>query len=145
MPQRNKKQGFTLIEMMVVIAIVALIVAIVIPTVTVAIEKSRAVTDASNLRSLLAEANVVVFGGAKQDALASLSEDAMPSKTFPEASLKIVYSEPGFVNVYYVVGSQYYSLDYFANIAEEGNKEISTAKPVFPDRYSEEWITVYTP
>ena len=49
------KKGFTLIEMLVVIAIIAVLVAIIIPTVTSATTKAQAATNAANLRSVKAE------------------------------------------------------------------------------------------
>ena len=52
------KKGFTLIEMLVIIAIIAILVAIIVPTVTSATNKAKAATDAANLRSALAEAEV---------------------------------------------------------------------------------------
>ena len=55
MNKLNKK-GFTLIEMLVVIAIIAVLVSIIIPTVTSATDKAAAATNAANLRSLVAEA-----------------------------------------------------------------------------------------
>ena len=59
---RNKK-GFTLIEMLVVIAIIAILVAIIIPTVTSATTKAAAATNAANLRSLIAEATTDYIAG----------------------------------------------------------------------------------
>ena len=53
---KMNKKGFTLIEMLVVIAIIAVLVAIVIPTVSSATGKAAAATNAANLRSLVAEA-----------------------------------------------------------------------------------------
>ena len=48
---KMNKKGFTLIEMLVVIAIIAVLVAIIIPTVTSATTKAAAATNAANLRS----------------------------------------------------------------------------------------------
>ena len=53
---KMNKKGFTLIEMLVVIAIIAILVAIIIPTVMSATEKAAAATNAANLRSIKAEA-----------------------------------------------------------------------------------------
>ena len=53
MKKMNKK-GFTLVEMLVVIAIIAILVSILIPTVLGATKKAKAATDAANLRSELA-------------------------------------------------------------------------------------------
>ena len=62
------KKGFTLIEMLVVIAIIAVLVAIVIPTVSNSTTKAGAAANAANLRSLLAEASTAyVSGGTDTD------------------------------------------------------------------------------
>ena len=52
---KMNKKGFTLIEMLVVIAIIAVLVAIIIPTVTSATNKAACATNAANLRSVKAE------------------------------------------------------------------------------------------
>ena len=52
---KMNKKGFTLIEMLVVIAIIAVLVAIVVPTVSSATTKANAATNAANLRSYAAE------------------------------------------------------------------------------------------
>lgn len=60
---KMNKKGFTLIEMLVVIAIIAVLVAIIIPTVTAATTKAAAATNAANLRSIQAEAAIDKLGG----------------------------------------------------------------------------------
>ena len=51
---RNRK-GFTLAELLIVVAIIAVLVAIAIPVFTTQLEKSREATDLANLRSAYAE------------------------------------------------------------------------------------------
>ena len=51
---KMNKKGFTLIEMLVVIAIIAVLVSIIIPTVTSATDKAAAATNAANMRSVKA-------------------------------------------------------------------------------------------
>ena len=51
---RNKK-GFTLAELLIVVAIIAVLVAIAIPIFTSQLEKAREATDAANLRAAYAE------------------------------------------------------------------------------------------
>lgn len=58
---KNKK-GFTLVEMLVVIAIIAILVAIIIPTVSNATEKAKEATDAANIRSAIAEVTILGLG-----------------------------------------------------------------------------------
>ena len=55
MKKLTSKKGFTLIEMLVVIAIIAILVAIIVPTVSNATAKAKYAADAANLRSAIAE------------------------------------------------------------------------------------------
>ena len=54
MKKMNKK-GFTLAELLIVVAIIAVLVAIAIPVFTAQLEKSREATDLANVRSAYAE------------------------------------------------------------------------------------------
>ena len=53
--KKNNNKGFTLAELLIVVAIIAVLVAIAIPVFTTQLEKSREATDISNIRSLYAE------------------------------------------------------------------------------------------
>lgn len=55
--KRNHKHsdGFTLLEMLIVVAIIAILITIAIPTFTKQLEKSREAVDAANIRSYYAE------------------------------------------------------------------------------------------
>ena len=53
--KKNNKKGFTLAELLIVVAIIAVLVAIAIPVFTTQLEKSREATDQANLRSAYAE------------------------------------------------------------------------------------------
>lgn len=55
--KRNEK-GFTLAELLIVVAIIAVLVAIAIPIFTAQLEKSREATDVANIRAAYAEASV---------------------------------------------------------------------------------------
>ncbi len=55
---RNRK-GFTLIEMLVVIAIVAILVSIAIPLIGKSTTKAAAATNAANLRTMEAQLNII--------------------------------------------------------------------------------------
>lgn len=51
----KEKKGFTLAELLVVVAIIAVLVAISIPVFSVQLEKAREATDAANIRAAYAE------------------------------------------------------------------------------------------
>ena len=53
--KKNNKRGFTLAELLIVVAIIAVLVAIAIPIFTSQLEKSREATDLSNIRAAYAE------------------------------------------------------------------------------------------
>ena len=52
---RRNKKGFTLAELLIVVAIIGVLVAISIPIFTAQLEKAREATDAANIRAAYAE------------------------------------------------------------------------------------------
>lgn len=59
----NKHGGFTLIEMLIVVAIIAILVAVSIPLVNTALERARESTDAANERSFKAVLTISYTNG----------------------------------------------------------------------------------
>ena len=53
--RKNNKKGFTLAELLIVVAIIAVLTAIAIPVFTTQLEKSREATDQANVRSAYAD------------------------------------------------------------------------------------------
>ena len=53
--KKNNKKGFTLAELLIVVAIIAVLTAIAIPVFTAQLEKSREATDIANVRSAYAQ------------------------------------------------------------------------------------------
>lgn len=126
MKKRLDKKGFTLIEMLVVIAIIAVLVAIIIPTVTAATTKANAATDAANLRSVLGEANSLLMANNADGSLLQSAEfETGECKTFPGADMHIMYVNPGFIKIFYKHNNLYYGLDYFSAIAEKGSTTLN--------------------
>ena len=64
MKKLNKKTGFTLAELLIVVAIIAILVAIGIPAFSTAMERSRETVDLSNIRGAYAEFMAGTLGGA---------------------------------------------------------------------------------
>lgn len=60
---KKNNKGFTLAELLIVVAIIAVLVAIAIPVFTTQLEKSRQSTDAANIRSAYAKASAAVLSG----------------------------------------------------------------------------------
>ena len=57
----TNKKGFTLMEMLIVVAIIAILVAIAIPTFSGALKKANAATDLANIRSGYASAQITAM------------------------------------------------------------------------------------
>ncbi len=55
MRRLREKKGFTLAELLIVVAIIAVLVAIAIPVFSTQLERSREATDAANIRAAYAE------------------------------------------------------------------------------------------
>ena len=131
----HNKKGFTLIEMLVVLAIIAVLVSVIIPTVTSATTKAQAAADAANLRAVLGQMNGILAEGESMSAAQAQGLQVADSKSYPGAKMLVVYCNPGFIDVYYMKDSQYYGLDYFVTIAENGKDaaaSLSTEKPTAP-------------
>ncbi|MCI8740403.1 MAG: prepilin-type N-terminal cleavage/methylation domain-containing protein [Oscillibacter sp.] len=54
-------EGFTLVEMLIVVAIIAILIAVSIPLVNTSLEKARHAVDQANMRSAVLLANVEVM------------------------------------------------------------------------------------
>lgn len=126
---RRNKKGFTLIEMLVVIAIIAVLVSVIIPTVIVTTDKAAAAADAANLRNVLGHMNSVLMTQEQKIDEAAAAYTPPKSKLHPAADLYVVYTNPGVIDVYFSDGTNYYGLEYLAEVAEEGESSISTGKP----------------
>ena len=125
MRKRLNKKGFTLIEMLVVIAIIAVLVAIIIPVTVSATTKANAATDAANLRSVLGQANSLLMMKDPTGSILQTAElEVGDCKSFPGADMFIMYVNPGFIKIFYEDNGKYYGLDYFSAVAEKGSTEL---------------------
>ena len=126
---KKSNKGFTLIEVLVVIAIIAILVAVIIPVVGSSTTKARAAADAANLRSTLGALNTVITTqGELEEQVKNI--DAPESMYVANCELHVLYTNPGFIEVYFVDNAgNYYGLDYLADVAENNTSSLSTAKP----------------
>lgn len=69
---RNKEAGFTLAELLIVVAIIGVLVAISIPIFSAQIHKARVATDWANLRSYYAEIQADYISTGKQNPLVAV-------------------------------------------------------------------------
>ena len=65
----RRQGGFTLVEMLIVVAIIAILIAVSIPLVNGALEKARDATDQANERAAKAEALLYFTGTASDEEL----------------------------------------------------------------------------
>ena len=61
--KKNNNKGFTLAELLIVVAIIAVLVAVAIPVFTSQLERARDATSVANMRSAYAEAQVSLLTG----------------------------------------------------------------------------------
>ena len=73
---KNNRKGFTLAELLIVVAIIAVLVAIAIPVFTTQLEKSREATDAANVRSAYATLVADYLDGGTPEEGKSITVDA---------------------------------------------------------------------
>ena len=84
---KNKK-GFTLIEMLIVVAIIVILVAVSVPAFTANLEKASSATDEANMRAAKAAAvaymidNDIPAAGVYYDAEDGVIETTKPSDTY---------------------------------------------------------------
>lgn len=121
----RSKKGFTLIEMLVVIAIIAVLVSVIIPTVTSATTKAEAAADAANLRAILGFMNSVLITKEQTIEEACINYTPPASKLNPDTDLYVLYTLPGVIDVYYTDGTSFYGLAYLSDIAENGSTSLS--------------------
>jgi len=78
----REKKGFTLAELLIVVAIIAVLVAIAIPIFTSQLEKSKEATDLANVRAAYAEVTAAYLDdNSEHTASVTLKSDTSDCKT----------------------------------------------------------------
>lgn len=94
--KKLNKKGFTLAELLVVVAIIGVLVAISIPIFTSQLEKAREATDQANLRSLYAEcASSALTGTASSGNVTVTTTNGVTTAT---GTYTLVQTENGWVD-----------------------------------------------
>ena len=79
---RSSKKGFTLAELLIVVAIIGVLVGISIPIFTTQLEKSREATDIANLRAAKAAAvSLYLAGDGSEDYVTWTKTNTVDGKT----------------------------------------------------------------
>ena len=124
------KKGFTLIEMLVVIAIIAVLVAIVIPVVGSSTDKAGAATNAANLRAVYAELQTELLAkNVNTDGYIEVKADGSVALTAkaPKAAKTIGCDKDTAMKLENgVVSYNGMTIEYFAEIAETGSAPSTT-------------------
>ena len=75
MKKLKNSKGFTLMEMLIVVAIIAVLIAIAIPTFTNQLEKAREATDLANLRGAYAQVMAAALTNSAEDTSINLKRE----------------------------------------------------------------------
>lgn len=92
--KKNNTKGFTLAELLIVVAIIAVLVAIAIPVFTAQLEKSREATDASNIRAAYAEVAAAALTDPETGAKATIEKKQQQTDWQSASSLKDIAGVP---------------------------------------------------
>ena len=122
--KKLNKRGFTLIEMLVVVAVIAVLVSIIVPMVSLASDKAAAAADAANLRSAKATISIGMLDGTYQEGKAITAEMVgVPAVSNYEGEAFQAEINDGKIIVKY--GEM--DITYLADIADNGKDDKSNA------------------
>ena len=86
--QKRGVKGFTLMEMLIVVAIIAVLVAIAIPIFTAQLNKAKVSADAANIRSGYAEVSATILSDGISSGTYYLASDGTVSATQTDGTFK---------------------------------------------------------
>ena len=92
---KTNKKGFTLAELLIVVAIIAVLVAIAIPVFTSQLEKSREAVDAANLRAAYAEVTSAYLTGDETAATNGIKVDQKQTKADWQTTFDFAFDVTG--------------------------------------------------
>lgn len=90
---REKKKGFTLAELLIVVAIIAILVAVSVPIFTSQLDKARKSTDEANLRACKALVmNSIITGDFQESQWGKVGTDAYSAKYDSKKGILVPYT-----------------------------------------------------
>ena len=85
---KKNNKGFTLAELLIVVAIIAVLVAIAIPVFTAQLEKAREATDIANVRSAYAEVVTAYLTGEETSNMSVEAKQTVPDWQGPSGMIE---------------------------------------------------------
>lgn len=97
---KKNKKGFTLAELLIVVAIIAVLVAISIPVFTAQLEKAKLATDTSNVRAAYAELVASALGnGATPEITTGSLQSHLPAASVNNGTTITIDSASGTITI----------------------------------------------
>ena len=115
---KKNNKGFTLAELLIVVAIIAVLVAIAIPVFTAQLEKSREATDIANVRSAYAEVVTGYLTGETTSTVTVEAKQTVPGWQGPEGMIE--YFSGNKTNAY-TYSAQVSGTNYAVNVSVDNS------------------------
>lgn len=96
--KKNNQKGFTLAELLIVVAIIAVLIAIMIPTFGGQLEKARESADLANLRAAYAEATIAYINNQTSGNVKSVATDSSHNTTIVVQNMKFAQTDGKWTN-----------------------------------------------
>ncbi len=126
--KRSSKKGFTLAELLIVIAIIAILIAIMFPVFGAQLNKARAAAELANVRAAYSEAVADAMLGSGTDLTASVTDgvqvamaDLDAALTYPDDTTITYSATDGTITVEYKTYTGSFKLDDDVTVDAETN------------------------